>query len=195
MERTLTDFEHVLLGTLAVNGPSSGYDLKKLFTSTPAAVYQPSPGALYPALRRLQERGLIRVEDDVSAGHRARRLYYVTETGQREHRDWVGQPVRPDTVANDLGLHLMRFAMMEQQLPREDVLVFLASLAEALSAFVKNMRDFVAAVGPAMPGRHPLLALRHGIEVHQASLDWARTAIAELSAETPARLAGRARPS
>jgi DNA-binding PadR family transcriptional regulator len=182
MERALTDFEHVLLGMLAVNGPSSGYDLKKVFSATPAAVYQPSPGALYPALRRLGQRGLIRVEDDVSAGRRARRLYYVTEIGQREHRDWVAEPVRPDTVANDLGLHLMRFVMMEHYLPREDVLTWLAGLVEALSGFVKNMRDFAAADGAALPGTHPLLALRHGVEVHQASLDWARAAIADLSA-------------
>jgi hypothetical protein len=30
------------------------------------AAYQSSPGALYPALRRLVERGLLRVEDEVS---------------------------------------------------------------------------------------------------------------------------------
>ena len=180
-DRALTDFEHVLLGMLVTYEPSSGYDLKKMFTRTPAAVYQPSAGALYPALRRLQQRGLIRVEADVSEGGRARRLYYVTKTGRDEHRNWVGQPVRPDTVMNDLGLHLMRFVMMERELPRADVLAFLSSLADALAAFVKNMTAYAAAEGQDMPGRHGLLALRHGIEVHQASLDWARATIAELS--------------
>jgi DNA-binding PadR family transcriptional regulator len=180
-ERALTDFEHVLLGMLVIYEPSSGYDVKKLFTATPAAVYQPSAGALYPALRRLQQRGLIRVEADVTPGRRARRLYYATETGQQVHLEWVGQPVRPDTVVHDLGLHMMRFVMMEGKVARADVLAFLSSLAAALAAFVENMRAFVAAEGPNMPGVHPLLALRHGIEVHQASLDWARTALAELS--------------
>jgi len=182
-DRALTDFEHVLLGMLVTYEPSSGYDLKKMFTRTPAAVYQPSAGALYPALRRLQQRGLIWVEADVSEGGRARRLYYVTKTGRDEHRNWVGQPVRPDTVMNDLGLHLMRFVMMERELPRADVLAFLSSLADALAAFVKNMQAYAAAEGQDMPGRHGLLALRHGIEVHQASLDWARATIAELSSD------------
>jgi DNA-binding PadR family transcriptional regulator len=179
--RALTDFEQILLGNVILYEPSSGYDLKKLFTSTPAAVYQPSPGALYPALRRLQQRDLIRVEADVSPGGRPRRLFYATEAGQREHTRWVGLPVRPDTVGRDLSLHLMRFVMMEQRLPRADVLVFLHSLADALAAFVKNMQDFIAAAGRDLAGVHPLLALRHGVEVHQASLDWARSAIAELS--------------
>ncbi len=57
--RPLTGFEQVLLGVIA-DEPRSGYGLRKLFGSSPASVYQPSPGALYPALRRLEGRGLLR---------------------------------------------------------------------------------------------------------------------------------------
>src|SRR5580698_4720029 len=45
----LTDFEQVLLGLICM-APSSGYDLKRAFSTTPLGVYQPSSGALYPAL-------------------------------------------------------------------------------------------------------------------------------------------------
>src|SRR5436190_1270324 len=78
--RPLTDFEQVLLGVIA-DEPRSGYGLKKMFSSSPASVYQPSPGALYPALRRLEERGLLQAEKQVSRGRRALRLYQVTEAG------------------------------------------------------------------------------------------------------------------
>jgi DNA-binding PadR family transcriptional regulator len=54
-QRPLTDFEQILLGLLA-RSPSSGYKLKKFFATTPAVVYQPSSGSLYPALRRLEHR-------------------------------------------------------------------------------------------------------------------------------------------
>ena len=64
--RPLTDFEQVLLGVIA-DEPRSGYGLKKLFSSSPASVYQPSPGALYPALRRLEERGLLHAEKQAGA--------------------------------------------------------------------------------------------------------------------------------
>ena len=80
--RPLTDFEQVLLGVIA-DEPRSGYGLKKMFSSSPASVYQPSPGALYPALRRLEERGLLHAERQVSSGRRALRLYQVTEAGRR----------------------------------------------------------------------------------------------------------------
>jgi hypothetical protein len=76
--RPLTDFEQVLLAVIA-SEPRSGYGLKKMFNASPASVYQPSPGALYPALRRLEERGLLRAEQQVSSGRRAQRLYQVTD--------------------------------------------------------------------------------------------------------------------
>jgi DNA-binding PadR family transcriptional regulator len=180
-ERALTDFEQILLGLLTLNEPCSGYDLKKLFTATPAAVYQPSAGALYPALRRLEQRGLLRLEAAVSAGRRGRTLYHPTGAGRAVHAEWVRQPVRPQTVARDLPLHLMRFVFMEGRAPAAAVLVFLTGLRDALEDFVKGMEQFVADAGPHMPGQHPLLALRHGIAVHQASLDWVRSALTTLS--------------
>src|SRR5438105_8173062 len=153
MERPLTDFEQVLLGIL-VDEPRSGYDLKKMFTTSPAAVYQPSAGALYPALRRLQRRGLLCVEMTVSAGRRGRRVWQPTEAGRAVHLEWVRQPVQPETVASDLGLHLMRFVMMERQVPVAEVRSFLVGLIDALEAFVRGMGEYVASAGQRLPGRH-----------------------------------------
>jgi len=155
--RPLTDFEQVLLGLIA-SEPRSGYGLKKMFNASPAGIYQPSPGALYPALRRLEDRGLLQAEKQVSSGRRSQRLYQVTEAGQAVHLDWLRQPVVPDTVATDLGLHMMRFALMENHLERE---------------------------AHHVP-QHARLALQHGIVTHRASLEWAHSALAAL-AEPAAR--------
>jgi hypothetical protein len=59
--RQLTSFEQILLGLICM-APASGYDLKRVFASTPMGVYQPSSGALYPALRRLELGELIRTQ-------------------------------------------------------------------------------------------------------------------------------------
>ncbi|MGH2930415.1 MAG: PadR family transcriptional regulator, partial [Solirubrobacteraceae bacterium] len=60
----------MLLGFIARN-PESGYGLKRRFGNSPLGVYRPSPGALYPALRRLVSRGLLEVEDQTPAKGRA----------------------------------------------------------------------------------------------------------------------------
>ncbi len=191
-ERPLTDFEHVLLGWI-VAGPQSAYDLKKLFAATPASVYQPSPGALVPALRRLERRGLVSVETDGTPGRRLRRLYRPTETGRLRHRAWLHQGVDPATVGRDLGLHLVRFVMMERDLPLTDVLGFLAELADALERFVGSIEKYMAST--SLPGRHPLLALGHGVSVHRASLDWVRSTMTALAAAQGAAAQGAAAPT
>jgi hypothetical protein len=94
---------------------------------------------------------------------------------------WLRTPVAPATVSYDLGLHLMRFVMMEHLLPPDEVLTFLQNLADALAALTAQLEQYAA--GAADPtNRHPRLALDHGLEVHRASLRWAEHTIAAFSA-------------
>jgi DNA-binding PadR family transcriptional regulator len=176
----LTPFEHVLLGMIFIR-PSSGYDLKRRFATSPMGVYQPSSGALYPALDRLERRGLLRSETlRPAAGGRPRRLYRLTADGRQAHLGWVREPVRPETVGQDLGMHLLRFVLMADVLPAGEVLGFLASLRTALAGFVTTLEQ--AAAGPdlaASPAAR--LAVEHGLAVHRASLAWTGQAISTLA--------------
>jgi DNA-binding PadR family transcriptional regulator len=178
--RQLTVFEHMLLG-LICGAPSSGYDLKRTFAGTPMGVYQPSSGALYPALRRLELTGLVQPrallgEAGTSARHR--RVYEPTQDGRDAHARWLRSPIEPATVARDLGVHLMRFVMMERVLSPADVLAFLGSLADALAAFIVQMEQHT--FPSDLEDRHPRLALDHGLAVYRASLNWAEQTIEQL---------------
>src|ERR1700733_12320991 len=179
--RELTSFEHILLGQICLV-PSSGYGLKRIFAATPMGAYQPSSGALYPALHRLEQKGLVQAQAPL--GHsgdsaRHRRVYEPTQVGRAAHMNWLRTPVEPDTVAPDLGLHLMRFAMMEHVFPPHEVLEFLHNLANALAEFTAQLEQFTA--GAALGGRHPRPPPDHRLGVHPPSLPWAEHAIAQLS--------------
>ncbi len=188
--RHLTPFEHILLGLICM-APSSGYDLKRIFAVTPMGVYRPSSGTLYPALRRLEVRGLIRAQSEARSAlsaPRHRRVYEPAGAGRAAHAEWLRAPVEPATVAQDLGLHLMRFVMMEHQFRPDEVLSFLRSLADALAAFITGLERYTKSAD--VHGRHPRLALEHGLVVHRASLRWVESTIAALhndSAEAPER--------
>jgi hypothetical protein len=95
------------------------------------------------------------------------------------------QPIVPATVGDDLGLHLMRFALMEAHLPRAAVNAFLKDLENALDTFVTAMERYLAS-GAQAQRPHAELAIQHGIAVHRASLEWTRSALAMLSAPAPA---------
>jgi DNA-binding PadR family transcriptional regulator len=185
MAKQLTSFEYVLLGMLFTQ-PSSGYDLKRRFATSPMGVYQPSSGALYPALERLERRGLLRSEAlRPAAGGRPRRVYGLTADGRAAHLDWIRQPVVPQTVAQDLGMHLLRFVMMANVLPPQEVLGFLSSFHSAMAGFVAMLER--AATAPDVGGNLAArLAVEHGIAVHRASRDWARQAITTLTAQMAA---------
>ena len=183
----LTSFEQALLGMIFIQ-PATGYDLKRRFATTPLGVYQPSSGALYPALKRLERRGLLRSEATWPAGGgRLRRVYHLTGGGRQAHLGWVREPVVPETVSQDLGMHLLRFVMMADVLREDEVLGFLASLRTALAGFVATLEKL--SVGPDLSGNLAArLAVEHGLAVHQASLAWAEEAITRLAGE------GRGRP-
>ena len=147
-------------------------------------MYQPSPGALYPALRRLEERGLLHAEKQVSSGRRALRLYQLTDAGLAVFLEWLRTPVVPETVGAELGQHLMRFSLMENYLERAEVIAFLADLGGALDGFVRGMEQFVA-LRQGVLREHALLAVEHGIVIHRASLEWVRSAMAALGETSP----------
>jgi DNA-binding PadR family transcriptional regulator len=191
--RRLTDFEQVLLG-LVCAAPSTGYDLKTQFAATPLGMYQPSSGAIYPALRRLEHSGLLRTghgpRQDSHEDGRARRrvVYHVTGPGRAAHAAWIRQPVNPATISADLGLHLMRFVMMEGQVPREEVLAFLADLRDALAALLDGLEGYAAAAATApvyKDRRHPALAMDHGVSARTASLAWVKRTINALAGPDP----------
>ena len=178
----LTPFEHVLLGMISIQ-PSSGYDLKRRFATSPMGVYQPSSGSLYPALERLERRGLLGSETArPAAGGRPRRVYRLTADGRQAHLSWIREPVRPETVAPDLGLHLLRFVLMADVLPGHEVLGFLTALRAALAGFVAALEQ--ASAGPDLAANPAArLAVEHGLAVHRASLAWTGQAISTLAAQ------------
>jgi PadR family transcriptional regulator AphA len=179
--RQLTAFEHILLGLICAE-PSSGYDLKRIFAATPMGIYQPSSGTLYPALRRLEQRKLVKAQASSSPrgqSARHRRVYEPTQAGRAAHLTWLRTPPEPATVSRDLGLHLMRFVMMEHLLPPEEVLTFMQNLADTLAALTAQLNQYAATAD--LPSRHSRLALDHGIATHHASLHWAEQTLAALS--------------
>jgi DNA-binding PadR family transcriptional regulator len=181
-ERPLTSFEHILLGLIAA-APSSGYDLKRIFAVTPMGVYQPSSGTLYPALRRLELVGMIQTQTPSGlngSSPRHRRVYEPTGAGRAAHVAWLRSPVESATVARDLGLHLMRFVMMEHLFPEDEVVAFLRSFADALAEFTNGLEQYGATAD--LGTRYARLAVGHGLAVHRASLEWAEHTIRELSA-------------
>ena len=64
--------------------PTNGYDLSLRIQAISSDVLQVNAGSLYPALYRLEERGLIEAEWQETPNGRRAKVYSVTATGRRQ---------------------------------------------------------------------------------------------------------------
>ena len=87
------DTGDLLQGTLAililkalVPSVSHGYGIARWIESTTEDVLQIEEGSLYPALRRLEDRGWVRSEWGLSENNRRARFYSITAKGRAHLR-------------------------------------------------------------------------------------------------------------
>jgi DNA-binding PadR family transcriptional regulator len=166
---------YALLGLL--QQPSSGYALRKIFASTAMKTYSDSPGAIYPALRRLEQQGLIRGSIEESSGLRRRQVFRLTRTGSTALKKWINRPlVRPDVIRG-LDEVMLRFAFSEQAVGAPGSVKLLKSLSTELRSYIPELREQLTVNKSAMPtsGR---LALESGLRSYECLLEWAKYALA-----------------
>lgn len=73
----------IVLQLLAAE-PTNGYDLGLRIQAVSRDVLQVNAGSLYPALYRLEERGLIRAEWSETANGRRAKVYSLTAAGRKQ---------------------------------------------------------------------------------------------------------------
>ena len=74
----------MVLQTLATLGALHGYAIAARLEQVSAGALQLNMGTLYPALMRLEQRGLVRGTWGVTDNNRRARFYTITAAGRRE---------------------------------------------------------------------------------------------------------------
>jgi DNA-binding PadR family transcriptional regulator len=174
----LTTLEYALLGLISMS-PMTGYDVHKVFYTTPFGHFSSSPGAIYPALNRLARRGLLDASMDTKKEARPRRVYVLTETGEEALEAWLRQPVTRDELIRMSGAPILRFNFAKDRLSINEILSYLESYQSVVAAYIDELLiydDQLAA--PEM--LHNRLALHHGIRRYRSELEWVTSAAKEI---------------
>ena len=74
----------MVLQTLAAMGPLHGYSIAARLEQVSSRAVRLNMGTLYPALMRLEQRGFVRGEWDVTENNRKARFYAITAAGRRQ---------------------------------------------------------------------------------------------------------------
>lgn len=182
-QKKLTTFEYALLGLIGMS-PMTGYDIHKVFVTTPLAHFSSSPGAIYPALRRLAHIGLLEDRLDTAREARPRRVYSLTERGERALTAWLHQPVTREELIRGAGAPILRFSLAGGRLSKGEILDYLGSYQKTVAAYIKELHGYDEPTGSPenLCGR---LALHHGIRSFESELEWTRWAAREIKRAGP----------
>ncbi|MBY0086692.1 PadR family transcriptional regulator [Brevibacillus sp. M2.1A] len=95
------DVKTIILGFLSY-GEMSGYDIKQAFTNSIGFFYDASFGAIYPALRKLEEEGFVTKQEIIQSGKPNKILYRITEAGKQSFRQEIQTPILPPVLRSDM---------------------------------------------------------------------------------------------
>jgi DNA-binding PadR family transcriptional regulator len=181
-ESSLSTLSLAILGLISQK-PQTGYDLRKVFTTTPMGHFSSSPGAIYPALRRLEEAGWIRGRSGQGRTRRERVVYEIAPRGLTALKQHLAQPVTAADVTWHMDDLMMRFAFMDGVVGREQTIHFLRHFATQIDAHVADLRRYFDGAKETLPacGR---LAMESGIEGYEMHGQWARRAARELQRDS-----------
>jgi len=86
--RVATELESCVLGIIAERQPCTAYVVRRDLGVSLSSYWSASAGAIYPLLRRLEERDWIRADEN-DWGTRKRRSFSLTRTGRKQLREWL----------------------------------------------------------------------------------------------------------
>lgn len=172
---------YALMGLLQ-GKPASGYELRKIFSSTSMRSYSDSPGAIYPALRRLERQSLIRGTIEEGSGLRRRQRFRLTPRGVAALKAWIARPVTREDLVTGQAEIMLRFAFSEQAAGVTGSLELLTSFEAALKPYLAALREEFQVSRGAMSGSGRM-AFECGVRQTECLLEWVRHAITTYTKE------------
>lgn len=84
--------ESIILGMI-LEHDLTGYNIKKMIENSIGVFYKASFGSLYPALKRLSDKGFVTIMDEKPQGGRQKIFYHITTEGEKKFFEWLTSPM------------------------------------------------------------------------------------------------------
>ncbi len=159
-----------------LDGPASGYEIKKALESAPLSHFQETSfGAIYPALTRLASQGLIAGSELAQDKRPDKKVYRLTAAGHAELVEALMRPPAPDKFRSDFLLVLY----LGDLLPPERVMEVIDARIAALEEDARQTR----ACGVAELSATQAFVQRFGLAYYEFAAQWLRNNRDRLSRE------------
>jgi DNA-binding PadR family transcriptional regulator len=158
----LTELEGAALSVISDLGSCTPYQVRQNFLSSRSREWSGSAGAVYPAIRRLHSRGLLRAQATEDARRSVR--FSLSASGRKSFRSWVKDTER----ASGSGLDPFRCrADQWDRLPATSRRALFKALMQQLKQRLAYLDDLFHR--PDTPERQALVL---EVELHKTRLRW-----------------------
>jgi DNA-binding PadR family transcriptional regulator len=158
------------------SGPASGYEIKKTLESAPYSHFQDTSfGALYPALARLAEDGLIDASAQAQDKRPDKKVYSLTTAGRAALIEALMREPAPDKYRSDFLLVLF----LGDLLPQGRVIEVIDTRIADLEKEAQRMRE--CDLGAATAAQRFVHA--YGLAYYEFAAGWLRDNRSRLAAE------------
>jgi PadR family transcriptional regulator, regulatory protein AphA len=171
---------YVVLGSVAVRGPSTSYDLKRFVELSLGHFWSFPHSQLYAEPDRLARAGLL--SEDREEGGRRRRTYAITPDGRRALDAWLNEPATAQVELRHPGLLKLFFS----ELADDDAIRALArEQAAAHRATLARYEWLTRRFGDRPEYARRMLPLNAGFAMEQVLIAFWDELAAESSAQHP----------
>ena len=165
MADRLSPTSYVVLGTIALRGPSTSYDLKRAVGRSIGYFWHFPHAQLYSEPQRLVDLGLLDARTE--EGGRRRRTFRLTDAGRKELRGWLAEPTPEHFQMRDIAELKLFFNEVGEpgdveRLAREQI----AAHRERIAVY-EDMQERYASLD-AVAKR--MITLRLGLDMEHAAL-------------------------
>lgn len=147
--------------------------------------FSTSPGAIYPALKRLEERGLIKGSIEKKNILRPKRTYSLTDEGRKALKVMLSRSVTHEDIVWRLEEMVLRFAFIGDVLGRKQSLRFLKEFVLQIDDYLPILQENLE-VQRGLKNVNSAYALEQGIMKYKATARWARRVIRDFERESHA---------
>ena len=121
---------------MLTGGETTGYDIRKRASEGAYRHFvEASFGSIYPALAKLEADGCVRRREETLPGRPSRKVYSITEEGEREFREALSAPIDRDVFRSPF----LMVALCADQLDAD-------VLSRAIDRQIVNLREDLAEI-------------------------------------------------
>ena len=161
--------ESLILGIL-LDGDLTGYDIKKIIESNFGVFYKASFGSLYPALKRLAQKGLVTTYENPQGG-RQKIFYHIIEKGKKNFFEWLVTPMNVLDGTNPNLSKVYFFDKLPEEIKDQQLLEYEINNQRYLCQ-LESLEDKFSKLENADSFYYKLSTLYYGISVTKKTIEW-----------------------